>query len=130
MNKFLFDSNDKPFHTSAFAEVANGGSIGAVGKQSFSQRLHTDRNRSVVRGYSEAQVAQTPIDGVRPIAEASPIADAASLPAALTERGTYSRTVGRRFERNASTPLQMPNSPTPTPIRFSEPPARGYNPYQ
>ena len=44
------------FHSSTFGQVQNGSSLGAASGQSFNQRMSVERNRKLVRGYSDARV--------------------------------------------------------------------------
>ena len=46
-------------HSSGFAQVQNGNSIGAASAQSFSERREIDANRTMVQKYKQSQVAQS-----------------------------------------------------------------------
>ena len=62
----------KPFHSSGYAEVAHGNTIGSTNSQTFGQRAHVERNRSSVARYSNSHIGQgyihqsvTPRTGLR-----------------------------------------------------------------
>ena len=112
INKFT-NEPDKPFHSSAYAEAANGGSIGATSSQSFQQRYEIDRNRRSINRYRDSHIAHG------------------------SGRDVGSRRIGtlnssRRLQ--SDTPTRQQQNATPTPIRplrtsFNEPSMRKYNPY-
>ena len=57
LNKHIVtNSTSKPFHSSGFAEVANGNHFGAVSKTSFEQRRQIDRNRQAIQGYQRSAI--------------------------------------------------------------------------
>ena len=58
INRFVHDSNEKPFHSSGYAEAANGGSLGSTSHQSFEQRMRIEKNRSTIRQYRDSLVAR------------------------------------------------------------------------
>ena len=45
-------------HSSGFAQVQNGNSMGVASTQSFSERKEIDANRTLVQKYKQSQVAQ------------------------------------------------------------------------
>ena len=49
---------EKPFHSSAYAEVASGDSMGSTSSQSFNQRTQIDRDRQAVRKYRDSHVGR------------------------------------------------------------------------
>lgn len=57
---YNFDDSDdkKPFHSSGYAEVAHGDSIGATSAQSFQERSRIDNNRQTVGKYHHSSVAR------------------------------------------------------------------------
>lgn len=118
ISKFVNDA-DKPFHSSGFAEVANGSKMGATSAESFNRRYQIDQNRKMVQKYRDSNLARTVIN--RDIA-------------------------GQRTDDVAPHAPQVPNSSTPTssrqrfnaistprltipPRKFSEPKGRTYNPF-
>lgn len=124
MNKFLNNPDDKHFHTSAFARVAQGDAIGASGTQSFAQRTGIDGNRTVIRRYRDAIVARGPQPDLPARDDALSSTSAyrrAAVPVTPSRRVGEAKTGGF-----AAGPLQAPIQPT----HFVEPPTRGYNPYQ
>ena len=46
-------------HSSGFAQVQNGNSMGVASTQSFSERKEIDANRTLVQKYKQSQVAQS-----------------------------------------------------------------------
>ena len=57
LNKHIVTNNtNKPFHSSGFAEAANGNHFGAVSKTSFEQRRQIDRNRQAIQNYQRSAV--------------------------------------------------------------------------
>ncbi len=57
LNKHIV-ANDtgKPFHSSGFAEAANGNHFGATTSMSFEQRRQIDQNRQAVAGYQRSAI--------------------------------------------------------------------------
>ncbi len=97
---------NKPFHSSGYAEVASGSSIGTTSSQSFRQRYQVDRNRQYISRYHASHLANAPM--LPPKAS-----DGTQLP-------------GERRGYAPSRPIAVP---PPRTQRFQEPPNRGYNPY-
>lgn len=61
LNKYIITPDgDKPFHSSAYAKVANGGHVGSAGTTSFSQRRQIEGARQVVGTYARSMVHQVP----------------------------------------------------------------------
>lgn len=60
MNTHLFSHNQEetPLHSSGYAKVARGSSIGSISAQPFSQRITLERNRSTVHRYGDSMVSQ------------------------------------------------------------------------
>lgn len=102
INQFM-NNTEKPFHSSGYADVANGGAFGSVSAQSFEQRARIERNRQSVRRYHDSHIGRGSLQ-FRP---------EISLP---------QRTVG--------VPTAVPRRNVPSRRRFIEPPARSYNPYE
>jgi hypothetical protein len=50
------NNNNKPFHSSGFAEAANGNHFGAVSKTSFEQRRQIDSNRQAIQTYQRSTI--------------------------------------------------------------------------
>lgn len=103
INKFVNPNQDRSlFHTSGYAEVAHGNSIGATSAQSFQQRRHLERNRRSVRRYGDSMLA-----------------------------GGHMRSSARHeLTKNPRTSPGRTSSLNVTPrTQFREPGGRGYNPY-
>ena len=103
--RFSADNDDvTPFHSSAYANAANGERLGAVSTQSFVQRLHLERNRQHVRHYGHSRLGRG-MGEVRPL----------SMP--------------MRPEQAPPQRIERPAGGEPSQHTFREPPTR-YNPYQ
>ncbi len=98
-----------PLHSSAYAKVAQGDTVGSTNAQTFQQRQELHRNRQEVRHYGASMIAQGHMreetqmqQGVNPL---------------------------RRPQR-LGTPARPGVRPSLPPRQsFREPPGRGYNPY-
>jgi hypothetical protein len=112
-----FSSEDpKPFHSSGYAQVARGGSIGSINTQTFGERTHRDRNRSSVQRYGSSMVGQGYIqrDGAPKAGEGAQVRVTPPQPTRRNMPATGNRTAVSR--------------PQQRPAPFREPPTR-YNPY-
>lgn len=100
------NGTDVAFHSSVYAQEAQGDRLGSTSVGSFNERLHLERNRRSVRSYRESAIgAGTP---------SKYHDDARSL-----HRGTI-----------APMPRQGGvTAPASKPGGFREPPSRSYNPY-
>ncbi|MEO7904582.1 MAG: hypothetical protein ABIR91_02195 [Candidatus Saccharimonadales bacterium] len=108
-----FDANNdkKPFHTSGYAEVAHGGSIGSTSSESFQRRVEVDSNRQTIGKYHQSSVASN-LKG-RALGRNS-----GRVP------GRYvSPTERRQLPGGPSSPSAIPRA------SFSEPTGRTYNPF-
>ena len=110
LNKHIVsDGDDKPFHSSGYAKVANGNRIGSVANTSFSRRRYIDQNRSVIGIYKRSAIG-------------SGYGELRSKRVA--------RPVNNQSVDNKTTLQQHNSAPNQTtPMRFNEPNSRGYNPY-
>jgi hypothetical protein len=112
---YNFDDNDakKPFHSSGYAEIAHGNSIGSTSSQSFQERSIIDNNRQRVGKYHHSFVARN-LNG--------------RSPSGNTDRVTP---VVGRYIPLASRQRQLGSQPSTLPPRerFSEPQGRTYNPF-
>ena len=73
MNKYIVKTDDnQPFHTSGYAQTANGNRIGAVSTSSFERRQQIEKNRQRVGGYK-----MSTIGAVRGALKARPVTDCA-----------------------------------------------------
>lgn len=112
------DSNEKIFHSNAYARVAHGGSLGSSDKQTFEQRLNIHRNRQNVRHYGDSLIGRGDMRQVSQMQEDNPL---------RAESGGMSRpSVNPRGIGIPKRPGSMPVAPRPA---FKEPPSRGYNPF-
>jgi len=136
-------SQDKPFHSSMYAEVSSGESLGTGNSQTFSQRRHIERNRRAVGRYSDSSVARGNHlqEELRHRLE-SPQDDASSdtdqdqkekvrahwqAPRTYSSRETPTSSRGSTGSNaTSSQKLRVP----PRRDSFKEPPTRGFNPYQ
>ena len=129
ISDFVDHKDDKPFHSSGYAEVAHGGSIGSTSSESFSKRHTTEQNRRHIRRYSDSSVARGG-DHLR-----NEIRHRLEGPDSLKSAGDpRHRTMDRQaFNTRGgaqSAPSPRPEPAAPPPKRgFSEPPGRSYNPY-
>lgn len=116
------DQTEKPFHSSGYAEVSNGGSIGSTNSQTFGQRYTADQNRSVVRKYRDSYIGRGALRHQARQGVMDPFRRDPVVP------------TGRQVQ-NVSDPLAQPgNHPSASPVSqprpsFKEPPTRGFNPY-
>jgi hypothetical protein len=60
LNKHIItnDSNSL-FHTSGYAQVANGNRLGAINTQTFEERQKIERNRQLIAGYNRSTIGQS-----------------------------------------------------------------------
>jgi hypothetical protein len=59
VSKRLIKLDDRPFHTSGYAQVANGSRVGAVSTMSFERRQQIDQNRQRVGGYQRSAIGMS-----------------------------------------------------------------------
>jgi hypothetical protein len=111
INKFANLPEDKPFHSSGYAEAAHGTNIGSTSTQSFADRHYIERNRSSVGKYRDSMVAGGPGQQEKESQVAS------------------SQQYGRDRLQVRSRPNRAGNAPQTIRPSFVEPPARKYNPY-
>ncbi|HJP81112.1 MAG TPA: hypothetical protein VJ841_01795 [Candidatus Saccharimonadales bacterium] len=105
----------KPFHSSGYAQVSQGNTIGSTNGQTFHQRIHVERNRSSIARYGNSHIGQgyihqsvTPRTGIG--------GDVPRQAPPVNTRGHIS-----------SLPRSQTRTSTPR-TAFHEPPSR-YNPY-
>lgn len=102
--------NDTPLHSSGYAKVASGGTMGSASPQSFDQRIGIERNRRAVARYGHSMIGRGHMrEDVRP---------RLGTKDSLRQPGPIDTSAARP-------PL---NTQAP-PRAFREPPSRGYNPY-
>lgn len=126
MNNDKSDSTpEKPFHSSSYAEVANGGSIGSTNNQTFGQRYDADQNRSMVRKYRDSHIGRGAMrhqgrtrTGVDPFRRIDPL-----IPTSRQSQNATTDASVKPIDHSAIPPPIVPRS------NFKEPPARGFNPY-
>jgi hypothetical protein len=116
LNKFIHNAEGTPFHSSGYAESANGGSIGSTSSQTFGQRTHIERNRRAVRRYGDSLIGQNYMR------EATQTGTSASHSEQRPVMDVPSR---QQFN------IGTPGSGLAPPPRssFREPPSRPFNPY-
>ena len=134
LNKFNNNFQNKPFHSHGIAHVANGGGIGAVSPETFTQRQQVHRNRQLVGGYSDSLLAngQHRAAGLKADDAAAVRVTTESGEKAVTrldQRG-FSVGIGARKTQQRSIPgARSIVPPQREQHRFTEPRHR-YNPYQ
>ena len=89
------------FHSSAYAQEANGSRIGSTSVSSFADRTELEKNRQAVRSYRHSAIGSS----------------------------AFSRQSGSQVgSRGNIMPLSR-SAPVARPAGFREPPSRPYNPY-
>jgi len=130
INKFANNNTEKPFHTSGYAQVAHGDSLGATSAQSFTQRQRIEKNRQMIQRYRNSYVA----NGSR-LREEQP--RRIDLPAQATvgretnPRSRQPTANSRQVFNSGGGVVQGPSGATPISApraQFREPPGR-FNPY-
>lgn len=124
MNRFLNNLDSTPLHSSGLAK-AGGEGLGATSPQSFNQRRAIDRNRTTIKRYHDSSVARVIRAAETP---ADPLTQPPRPSAVRADRSQRATRAGFNAAGGTARP-SLGALPTATP-RFSEPPARGYNPYQ
>ena len=119
LHEFIGNPNEKIFHSTGYAKVASGSSIGSTNTQSFRQRAGIDRNRQTVRRYGDSMIGQGHMK------ETARTQLNASNPLRQSEAPMSSSR--QRF--NARGSVGRPQLGGVPPRTFTEPPTRGYNPY-
>lgn len=114
---------EKPFHSSTYAEVANGGSIGSTNSQTFGQRYGVDQNRQSIRRYKDSHIGRGALryQARRGITDPFGRVDPAAAHSPLQGQNTTG-SLGKPVDRRSAPPA----APRTT---FREPPTRGFNPY-
>jgi hypothetical protein len=111
------DDKSDHFHSSAYAKVANGASLGSHSTRSFGERSSMEQNRQNVQRYGASLIGQNHMRDTAHTEEDGTLAvDRTRMPVALPHR----RTSG--VQRGSVSPV----APRQT---FREPGGRGYNPY-
>jgi hypothetical protein len=59
ISKRLIKINERPFHTSAYAQTVNAGRVGATSTVSFERRQQIEQNRQKVGGYRHSSLGRT-----------------------------------------------------------------------
>lgn len=104
--RIVMNSDDRPFHSSGYARVANGNRIGSVANVSFDKRQQVEKNRQKVDSYRRSTVGN-PYGVLRAKRYVKPTTP----------------TLG------AKNSLQSNNATAPARRAFNEPGGRSYNPY-
>lgn len=107
-----FSHVDKPFHSSGYAEVAQGTSMGSTNAQSFGERYRVNMNRQHIQRYSDSHLANAPF---RRTVDSN-------------EQDQNSSVTDRRRSVTQPKPIVIPPRTQQRP-RFSEPTGRNYNPF-
>jgi hypothetical protein len=107
LNNHIVKNNDnKPFHSSGFAQIAVGNRVGSVGTTSFDRRQQIDRERRLVYGYNRSAIG-------------SAYGVARATKQFIKSPNTTS--VNQLLPQNKVRPSGQQH--------FAEPPARTYNPF-
>lgn len=104
--RIVMNIDDRPFHSSGYARVANGNRIGSVANISFDKRQQIEKNRQKVDSYRRSTVGNS--YGV------------------LRARQYVKPTTPVLCVKNS---LQSNNAAAPARRAFSEPSGRRYDPY-
>lgn len=117
MNTRDFTNNEpsKPFHSSQYAEAANGGTMGSTSSQSFQQRIQIERSRKAVRQYRDSHIGRA-----IPLREGD-----ITVASRVSELQRDASPIAQRQEKNA-TAQALSAKPAQN---FKEPPHRGFNPF-
>ncbi|HMH70078.1 MAG TPA: hypothetical protein VK502_01665 [Candidatus Saccharimonadales bacterium] len=109
INKFVNNTDGSVFHSTGYADIAHGDSIGSTSSQSYRQRQHLERNRQSVKRYGSSMLAGGHMrESARPHFDKT-----SSIPA-----------------REETKPPSRGSSVKSLPRRsFGEPSGRTYNPY-
>lgn len=107
-DQFFKNHDEKPFHSNEYARTSSGDALESTSAQTFGQRAHIERTRSVVPRYGSSHIGQGYI-----------------------HRSVTPRSGGYSGVRSASPVAKRNAGPAaaPRPQSFREPPAR-HNPFQ
>lgn len=125
LNKFTNNLDGAQLHSSHYADAANGGGFGVISPQTFTQRMEIENNRQSVRKYGDSLIAfgQHRQDILqRPGASGVPGRPATLGTPSVRRRSELRHRPGYSADSGIARPAQRPG--------FTEPPTRGYNPYQ
>jgi hypothetical protein len=115
IQKYVNNQPEEPiFHSSAYARIAHGSSIGATDKQTFDERMQIHRNRQSVRRYGDSLIGRGDMKDVA----------RANINNPLRQGGAGTS----RQRPGGGAPPARGSIAAPRP-NFREPPTRGYNPY-
>ena len=109
--------NKEIFHSSEYAKAAFGEALGSTSSLTYTERMRIDNNRVKVKGYRDSMIAREHEKRNRHRMESQ-----------LRKTTTVSPT------DSLAKPVQKPqggesSKTTPVPMKFKEPPSRGYDPY-
>lgn len=66
LNKYIVKTDhNKPFHTSSYAQVANGNKLGATSTISFEKRQQIEKNRQKISNYRQSLIGNS-YNSIRP----------------------------------------------------------------
>jgi len=129
ISRFANDAH-KPFHSSGYAEAANGSSMGAASAESFQKRQRMEQNRQIIQSYRDSHIAR----GSDFRQELNRRLNSTDVNTNATDDPHHKRKFNRQAFNAGGGASEAPTPPsakvTPPPRRsFSEPPSRGYNPF-
>lgn len=128
INKFTNNLDDATLHSNGFAEASKSNLIGATSSpQSFNQRLHIERNRTSVGGYHHSMLANGHHRNSH--YQRADVAAPSVRPSSTQVSATRTNTGSTFATRRPGGLISDVTRPAPR-QNFSEPPARGFNPYK
>lgn len=120
MSKFVNDP-EKPFHTSGYAQAANGSSMGAVSTESFTRRKRIDQHRRAIGKYRQSHIGHASMREPMRLRRD----DAHSIRSSDTPQTSRQQYNTEGLPSAADTPARS-SAIAPT---FQEPPKRNFDPF-
>lgn len=125
-NRFVNPLKSGKIHSSGVAHAANPETFGATSAESFEQRRQIDKNRQIIKPFSDSAVTRDYREQHK-----FQVIDApkqTETEATEAQYGQNRQITGSRSEPTKPT-RQSFNASSVPPRTFREPPSRGYNPY-
>lgn len=122
INKFIgTNSDEKPFHSSGYAQVSQGERIGSVSAETFSQRQATQKNRQLIGHYKDARISQN---------RSYDHSSRTSSYRTPSSRRVEHTADARQELSNDSMQNRQPSASASNRTVFNEPKSRKYDPYR
>lgn len=126
-NRLINPLKNGKIHSSGIAHAANPEAFGATSPESFEQRRQIDKNRRVIKPFSDSAVTrdyreQHKFHKIDSLEQIEPTA-------AETSYGQNRQITGSRTKPTKPSRQSFNASNSVPPRTFREPPRRGYNPY-